>query len=875
MPKKVQFALKRILPILKATPNPSRSSAARARRKSRIPHPMGRRVSKAKGARRSYYLKASAVRSRARGAARHFAATGRRPNPKGLMSLGEVMRGDIVRFKSHSLRVEEEPHRAGNRVRLSGREDWKGAPYVHKWYFANVQAVVERGATANPKGRKNPDVGDVLWSRDTYAFVANDLREAIRDFAEGYWAHPRKAHKIVMDPGGMSATFEIVGGAGGQYTAKFSTHPRRRMVIVKTRHITGYTPNPGEYIVGGKRRYPTLEAATAAANEIHRKTGVFASVEHRPQKTKGDPRTRGYHDIGTPAVGTITVKGTTYTVHAMSSKYTPWYLVGPRGAQFGLIRHNKKPWLFYAINASRPNSTAGKLEGITFTGETFDQLAVFEGAGPAMNPRRNPKGRKSNPIGPPQLATGQQVKDALHRIGHPEKLPRKGHPLVVTLPGGTVVEVVFVSRGSYQLTQYAPGEYGRLVIDRPGGPFSRTRNPKGPISTTKDPRKALQFRTKPEAVAYAKSIGWQSNDARRVDVMGFLIWVVMDDHGSMVSRQANPRRSAMMEESADRLAADATFRKRAAAFVSSPRRLWSTFAKLATDYMRNQSTVNEALFMLYGVHARKRGDYAELDQGRTRNPRGQKSTAFDEASKTARMFLDRGPVKLHTKRMKSPPALKGTAAELGKLVAAMSGMLTVVGNPRRKSRKGRRRRPRSRRKAAVAARSSRRRRARGVLNPRRHRVHNRRRHHVRRRRHSNPMIAGMGMGDFMKGLTGLGVGAIGARLVGNLAKNQFAPNAQPAVKVAIQAVAGIAAGFLVGKFLKQRTLGIGIATGAGVVAALDLYDLFLRAPIAAAVPLLGDYAYGSLNDWAPQPGGMSDYAYGSLNGGNLYDGIYG
>jgi hypothetical protein len=154
--------------------------------------------------------------------------------------------------------------------------------------------------------------------------------------------------------------------------------------------------NPGEkpYIVGGRRRYATLEEATAAANEIHRKTGVIASVEHRPQKTKGDPRTRSYRDIGTPAVGTITVKGTTYTVHRMSSKYTPWYLVGPRGAQFGLIRYNEKPWLFYAINASRPMSSVGKLEGVTFTGETFDQLAVFEGAGPAMNPSRSAAARR-------------------------------------------------------------------------------------------------------------------------------------------------------------------------------------------------------------------------------------------------------------------------------------------------------------------------------------------------------------------------------------------------------------------------------------------------------------------------------------------------
>ena len=34
-----------------------------------------------------------------------------------------------------------------------------------------------------------------------------------------------------------------------------------------------------KYIVAGKRRFPTLEQALAFAASIHRRTGVFASVE--------------------------------------------------------------------------------------------------------------------------------------------------------------------------------------------------------------------------------------------------------------------------------------------------------------------------------------------------------------------------------------------------------------------------------------------------------------------------------------------------------------------------------------------------------------------------------------------------------------------
>lgn len=62
-----------------------------------------------------------------------------------LQTIGNVQRGDVVRFKSHALRVESEPLRQGNRVRLQGRENRDGCPFVTRWYFANVPCEIETG----------------------------------------------------------------------------------------------------------------------------------------------------------------------------------------------------------------------------------------------------------------------------------------------------------------------------------------------------------------------------------------------------------------------------------------------------------------------------------------------------------------------------------------------------------------------------------------------------------------------------------------------------------------------------------------------------------------------------------------------------------
>lgn len=59
-------------------------------------------------------------------------------------TVGDAKRCDVVEFKSHALRVEDEPLRQGTRVRLSGRENRDGCPFVHRWYFANLPCVIRR-----------------------------------------------------------------------------------------------------------------------------------------------------------------------------------------------------------------------------------------------------------------------------------------------------------------------------------------------------------------------------------------------------------------------------------------------------------------------------------------------------------------------------------------------------------------------------------------------------------------------------------------------------------------------------------------------------------------------------------------------------------
>jgi hypothetical protein len=212
----------------------------------------------------------------------------------------------------------------------------------------------------------------------------------------------------------------------------------------------------------------------------------------------------------------------------------------------------------------------------------------------------------------------------------------------------------------------------------------------------------------------------------------------------------------------------------------------------------------------------------------------------------------------------------------------MSGMLTVVGNPRQ-SRRTKRHRARARRRGKKLRRA----RTRHVLgvhrNParrtRRRRVHARRRSNPRRRRHHNPILSGGVLGPVMKGIT-LGIGAVAARAAANAVKNTFfkdpAAPISPVVKIGLEAGVGVVGYIALGKLLKQRGLANAFAVGAGIVVAMDLYDSFVAGMLPA---ILKDYSYGSLNDyqtgqlngWAPQSG-----IEPGLGSANMYaDGIYG
>lgn len=65
---------------------------------------------------------------------------------KATLKLNEVKRGDIVRFKSYSLRVESEPIRlSGTGIKLQGRTSINGCPFVTKSFLDGAQLVtVER-----------------------------------------------------------------------------------------------------------------------------------------------------------------------------------------------------------------------------------------------------------------------------------------------------------------------------------------------------------------------------------------------------------------------------------------------------------------------------------------------------------------------------------------------------------------------------------------------------------------------------------------------------------------------------------------------------------------------------------------------------------
>lgn len=54
------------------------------------------------------------------------------------------------------------------------------------------------------------------------------------------------------------------------------------------------------------------------------------------------------------------------------------------------------------------------------------------------------------------------------------------------------------------------------------------------VTLTRDPRSAMQFGSKAEAAAMAKTIGWRASDATQIDVMGFRLWAIADDNMNYV-----------------------------------------------------------------------------------------------------------------------------------------------------------------------------------------------------------------------------------------------------------------------------------------------------------------------------------------------------
>lgn len=54
---------------------------------------------------------------------------------------------------------------------------------------------------------------------------------------------------------------------------------------------------------------------------------------------------------------------------------------------------------------------------------------------------------------------------------------------------------------------------------------------------TKNVRQAIQFPSRKQAVIGAKVIGWQAQDATEIDIMGFRLWSIADQHGNYLTRE--------------------------------------------------------------------------------------------------------------------------------------------------------------------------------------------------------------------------------------------------------------------------------------------------------------------------------------------------
>ncbi len=65
---------------------------------------------------------------------------------------------------------------------------------------------------------------------------------------------------------------------------------------------------------------------------------------------------------------------------------------------------------------------------------------------------------------------------------------------------------------------------------------------------TTNVRQAIQFATRKDAVIAAKVIGWQASDATSIDIMGFRLWSISDEHGRYIERDEFNRLATLRAE---------------------------------------------------------------------------------------------------------------------------------------------------------------------------------------------------------------------------------------------------------------------------------------------------------------------------------------
>ena len=61
-----------------------------------------------------------------------------------MSDITEAKKGDVVRFKGYALRVEAEPVLERNGIKLEGRINVNGCPYIRKFFITGLDVQIER-----------------------------------------------------------------------------------------------------------------------------------------------------------------------------------------------------------------------------------------------------------------------------------------------------------------------------------------------------------------------------------------------------------------------------------------------------------------------------------------------------------------------------------------------------------------------------------------------------------------------------------------------------------------------------------------------------------------------------------------------------------